>query len=144
MIKQQSMAFLFCKAKRQYLLTCKVSRYCHLALQGRVVACNIIDRVIKYKRCSSITRNRNIYYVSKEYGYRSNAINLFLYFSIPHSTVECGIEKYSCCTPVGCSLWDVHMYQLVSCIIGLCYKMGEKLPISFIICEIWKKRHMSI
>ena len=29
---------LLCKAKRQYLLTCKVSRYCLLSLHGRVHA----------------------------------------------------------------------------------------------------------
>ena len=29
---------LFCKAERQYLLTCKVSRYCLLALHGRIRA----------------------------------------------------------------------------------------------------------
>ena len=28
---------LACKAKRQYLLTCKVNRYCRLALQNSIV-----------------------------------------------------------------------------------------------------------
>ena len=32
----QHITVLLCKAKRQYLLTCKVSRYCLLALHGRV------------------------------------------------------------------------------------------------------------
>ena len=34
------MAVLLCKEKRKYLLTCKVSRYCLLALHGTRVSCS--------------------------------------------------------------------------------------------------------
>ena len=34
--KKQMWSILLCTAKRQYLLTCKVSRYCLLALNGSI------------------------------------------------------------------------------------------------------------
>ena len=36
-VRSQSLTALLCRAKRQHLLTCKVSRFCLLALHGRAV-----------------------------------------------------------------------------------------------------------
>ena len=41
----QLRAVLLCKAKGQYLLTCKVSRYCLLALHGCVNVCGLTEMV---------------------------------------------------------------------------------------------------
>ena len=41
------MTILLCKAKRQYLLTCKVSRYCLLALHGSIVVYNQFYQPVK-------------------------------------------------------------------------------------------------
>ena len=40
---QSQLTVLPCKAKRQYLLTCKVSRYCLLALHDRVLRLSICN-----------------------------------------------------------------------------------------------------
>ena len=40
------MCTLLCKAKRQYLLTCKVSRYCPLAFHGRCTSSNKVFHVV--------------------------------------------------------------------------------------------------
>ena len=45
---------LLCKAKRQYLLTCKVSRYCLLALPDRAPVHNLV-----------VTQNTSIFFISQ-------------------------------------------------------------------------------
>ena len=40
---QQPRDIMFCKVKRQYLLTFKVSRYCILALHGSIISPRIGD-----------------------------------------------------------------------------------------------------
>ena len=42
---------VFCKAKRQYLLTCKVSRYCLLALHGSIV---MLRNPVSFEVCGSL------------------------------------------------------------------------------------------
>ena len=61
-VTKRDIPILLCKARRQYLLTCKVSRYCLLALYGRIVISLTVE-VIQ----TPFTVN-HIYYVSMIHG----------------------------------------------------------------------------
>ena len=45
-LKPWNTPLLLCKIKRQYLLTCEVSRYCLLALYGSII--QLVNRVDHY------------------------------------------------------------------------------------------------
>ena len=64
---------LICITKRQYLLTCKVSRYCLSALHGSIYISRVLVRGFgdKPSTCSCVVMNMSKY-----------VINSFMYYSI--------------------------------------------------------------